>query len=100
MSALSLKSAPKTYPTPDLLQLSSIDSTSSTESVIRGIIGSIFTPQFMPASVNLLMIENIWFAGGVPGSIIRLIFSLHVVIDQTKKQLSLYLWCKDKSLDI
>jgi hypothetical protein len=28
--------------------------------------------------------------GGVPGSTTRLIFSLHVVIDHTKKQLFLY----------
>jgi hypothetical protein len=68
--------------------------------VIRGKIGSIFTPHRIPASTNLLISANIEDAGGVPGSITRLTFSLHVVIDQTKKQLSLYLWCKGRSLDI
>jgi hypothetical protein len=54
----------------------------------------------MPEPVNFLIVENIEFAGGVPGSITRLIFSSDVVIDQTKKQLSLYLLCNSKSLDI
>jgi hypothetical protein len=34
-----------------------------------------------------------WWNTGVPGSIMRLICSLHVVIDYTKKQLCLYLLC-------
>ncbi len=90
MSALSLKVAPKMYLTPDSRQLSSIKSISFIESVISGIIGSIFTAQRIPASLNLFITLNIANAGGVPGSTIRLIFSLQVVIDHTKKQLSLY----------
>lgn len=100
ISALNLNIAPKIYFTLTLSQLSTIDSISSSESVISGNMGSIFTPQDTPASVNFFIAEKRESAGGVPGSISRLVFSLHVVIDQTKKQLSLYLLCSSRSLDI
>ncbi len=67
-----------------------MDSISFDESVISGIMGSIFTVQQIPASQNLFITLNVADAGGVPGSVIRLTFSLQVVIDHTIKQLSLY----------
>src|SRR5262245_2191892 len=84
------KNAPKAYFTLDLSHSSSIVSISSSVSVISGRIGSIFTTQHTPASENFLMTLKIDDEGGVPGSTTRLIFSLHVVIDHTKKQLFLY----------
>jgi hypothetical protein len=59
-----------------------------------------FTPQRTPSSINLSINVKIEDAGGVPGSMRRLILSLQVVIDQTIKQLSLYFLCSSKSLDI
>jgi hypothetical protein len=67
-----------------------MDSISFVESVINGIIGSIFTAQRIPASLNLFITLNISDAGRVPGSIISLGFPLQVVFDKTIKQLSLY----------
>ena len=54
--------------------------------------------QRIPKSVNLLITSNIVDAGGVPGSIHLLIFSLDVVIDHTITQLSLYCLCNSRSL--
>jgi hypothetical protein len=90
MSARSLKVAPKIYLTPDSRQLSSIQSMSFTESVISGIIGSIFTAHLIPVSLNLFIILKIADAEGVPGSTTLLMGSLQVVIDQVIKQFSLY----------
>ena len=53
-----------------------------------------------PASINFFINLNIETAGGVPGSTSLRIFSLHVVIDQTIKQLSLYFSCNSKSRNI
>ena len=67
---------------------------------MSGRIGSIFTPQDTPAFTNFFIAVKIEVAGGVPGSTNLRIFSLHVVIDQTRKQLSLYFSCSSKSLSI
>jgi hypothetical protein len=90
MSDLNLKIEPTTKPTPVLRQSLSIDSRLSGESVIRGIIGAMFTPHLIPASLNFSMTENKECTGGVPGSMMRLIASFEVVMDHTIKQLSLY----------
>jgi hypothetical protein len=59
-----------------------------------------FTSQCTPSSINLSINVKIEDADGVPGSMRCLILSLHVVIDQTIKQLSLYFLSSFKSLDI
>src|SRR5689334_14554777 len=100
ISLLNLIIAPKTCCRPAVLQLSTTAPSSSLLSVINGIIGSTFTPQHTPAVVNFFIASNILSAGGVPGSTLRLIRSLHVVIDQTTKQLCRYLLCNSRSLSI
>jgi hypothetical protein len=90
MSDLNLKIEACTNFTPDKTQKLIIDYISSLESVISGKMGSMFTPQQTPDSVNLLITLEILSVGGVPGSIRRLICSLQVVIDQIKQHLSLY----------
>ena len=61
---------------------------SSGESVIRGIIGSILITHLIFELQNFSITLKTAFEGGVPGSIILLIFSSLVVIDHTTKQLS------------
>jgi hypothetical protein len=56
---------------------------------MKGIIGSMLTQHLIPESTNFIIVSKTLVVGGVPGSMIRFIFSSIVVIDQTIKQLEL-----------
>jgi hypothetical protein len=51
--------------------------------------GSMLTQQLTPESTNFFIVSNTLLVGGVPGSMMRFMFSSMVVIDQTIKQLEL-----------
>ncbi len=68
--------------------------------MIRGRIGSIFTAQQIPESLNLFITLKSIVEGRVQGSNIRQISSLQVVIDYAMKQLCLYCLSSCRSLDI